>query len=137
MTMATPNMVPQPQATPNLQTPPQNPPQTQVPVAQTVQAPNMVPPQPGQAQVLPPTGQPTTAVPGAITHSLVPAESGTKLAHRIEPSQVEGQVDVVRPHPEQQVELYHPVEAKTVRYEEARQMKDDSFHLMVLGFKEP
>ncbi len=45
--------------------------------------------------------------------------------------------NVARPHVAHLVETYHPMQAGVYRYEEARQMQDESFHLMVLGFREP
>jgi hypothetical protein len=128
MTVQAPNMVPQPQATPNLQAPPQNPPQQQVPAAMTVQAPNMVPTQPGQQSV------------ATVTHSLHPVQKPSKPPQPTRPTSQEalaGTPAVSRPHADHLVETYHPVKTGVYRYEEARQMKDDSFHLMVLGFREP
>jgi hypothetical protein len=121
-------MVPQPQARPNLQAPPQNPPQQQVPAAMTVQAPNMVPQQPGQQSV------------ATVTHSLHPAQTTSKPPQPIRATSGEnlaGTPAVARPHADHLVETYHTVKAGAYRYEEARQMKDESFHLMVLGFREP
>ena len=127
-TVQAPNMVPQPQATPNLQTPPQNPPQQQVPAAMTVQAPNMVPTQPVQQSV------------STVTHSLHLVQKTNKPPQPTRPTSEEalaGTPAVARPHADHLVETYHPVKTGVYRYEEARQMKDDSFHLMVLGFREP
>ncbi len=50
---------------------------------------------------------------------------------------IKEQSGVNRPHPDQYVELYHPLKAGVQRYQEALQDKDPEFHLMVAGFKEP
>ncbi len=72
-----------------------------------------------------------------VTHALLPVEKGEQQVPKIETSKVQGQISVARPHPSHHVELYRPKDAGIYKYEEARQMPDSDFHLMVLGFKGP
>ena len=111
-----PHMVPTatPHATPQM-----------VPQMAATQVTTAVLPQPGGAHVV------------NFTHSLLPVDKPEPLPMTVEPSTAPGQTGVSRPHEDHLVEVYHPVKAGVYRYEDARKMQDDSFHLMVAGFKEP
>ncbi len=107
-------------------------------VPQIAQTPNQVPsqvptPTPGATPQQVPQVQ-SSVIPGQMpppviaTHSLVPV-TDTKLKDYA--------ADRVRPHADEHVEMYHPTKVGIYRYEEAKTMKDDNFHLIVYGFKEP
>jgi hypothetical protein len=146
---ATPQQVPQLTQTPNQvpqQVPTSTPTATPQQVPQLTQTPNQVPQQvptsiptatpqkvPQITSTQTPTGQAQTI---SATHSLLPVAS-TGQGQTGSPALIKEQSGVNRPHPEQHVELYHPLKSKVQRYQEARQVKDPEFHLVVAGFKEP
>ena len=102
-----------------------------VPFAVTQSAPTTSQLQPATPQYQPPVPQqiqtPIQSVPvplpsAVIAPTLLPGHTANGPA---------------RAHPERHVEVYHPTRAGFYRYSDAHKIGDPSFHLVVIGFKQP
>ena len=91
-----------------------------IPTPGTAQAPNLLP-----GQVL---------VPGQVQTSPQPTPNAVQAPNLLPGHAAKGPD---RAHPEQRIDVYHPTRARVYRYQEAHKIGDPSFHLVVVGFKEP
>ncbi len=121
-----PNLAPQTVATPGPLAP------GQVPQPGQIVAPNLAPQTVATSGMQGPGGVPTTAGTQATTPV---ALSGTGVASGA--VQVPSANGAHRAAPHLPVDVYNGSKAGTYRYIDARQTWDPSFHLVVIGFKEP
>lgn len=96
----------------------------QAPVASNVAQPSLVQPQIlAPQQVQPATPQIAAPRPNAIrAPNLLPGHAANGANHA---------------HPDQHVDVYHPTKAGVYSYADAHKIGDPSFHLVVIGIKEP
>jgi hypothetical protein len=102
-----------------------------VPFAVTQPAPTTIQSQPAVPQYQPPVPRQVQTPPQSLP---VPLPNAV-----IAPTLLPGHAanGPARAHPEQHVEVYHPTKAGIYRYSDAHKIGDSSFHLVVIGFKEP
>lgn len=103
-----------------------------VPVAVSQQAPpTSQAQQPATPQYQPPVPQ---QVQPSTPQIAVPLPNGIRAPNLLPGHAAAGPK---RSHPEQLVDVYHPTKAGLYRYEDAHKIGDPSFHLVVIGIKEP
>lgn len=111
-------------------------PQYQPPVPQQVQTPSPTIAAPTPNVVIAPQYQPPVPQQVQASQQSVPVPLPNAV---IAPTLLPGHAanGPARAHPDQHVDVYHPTKAGVYSYSDAHKIGDPSFHLVVVGFKEP